>query len=52
MTKEILELISNTSVWGGNVYNLAAILIEKQKEIDAAMVEELYPEASALIRGQ
>lgn len=42
MHKEILEIVRNISLWMGDVYKLAALVAEKQREIDecAALIAE------------
>jgi hypothetical protein len=48
--KAILEIIADFSQWKGDSYRLAAIIVEKQKEIDRAKVESAgFPEAAEAI---
>ncbi len=51
INKEMLEVMNNPQTWAGNIFQLAALLVNIQKEYDAAAVEELYPEAAQVIRG-
>jgi hypothetical protein len=50
MDKPILEIISDFSQWKGDTYRLAALVVEKQKELDRAKVEAAgFPEAAESI---
>ena len=50
MGKDILDIINDFSLWKGNTFTLAALLIEKQKELDRQkLVEAGFTEASEVI---
>jgi hypothetical protein len=50
MDKGILDLINNYPAWKGDVYRLAALIVEEQKEIDRAkLIEAGYEDAAQVI---
>ena len=49
---QVLEVVQDFSQWRGDVYKLAMIIRERQKEDDAVLVETKSPEAAQDIRGQ
>lgn len=50
MGKEILDLINDFTQWRGNTFTLAALIVEKQKEIDRQRLVEMgFPEAAEVI---
>ena len=51
-SKRILELVADVTVWRGDVYRLAVIIAEEQRE-DAAQVAEAAerPDIAEKIRG-
>jgi len=51
MHKSILDIINDFAAWNGNTFTLAALIVAKQKELDAAAVEAAgYPEAAGVLR--
>ena len=38
-SKEIIELVSDFSVWQGNTYTLAVLIAQRQREDDALIAE-------------
>lgn len=50
MDRRILELVEDFAQWKGNSFTLAALVAEKQKEIDREKIEAAgYPEAAEAI---
>lgn len=50
MDRSILDLVNDFSQWRGNTFTLAALLVEKQKEIDRQRLVEMgFPEAAEVI---
>ncbi len=50
MDKSILDIIADFAQWKGDTYRLAALIVEKQKEIDRAKVEAAgFPDAAEAI---
>lgn len=50
MDKSILDIIPNFSEWKGDTYRLAALIVERQKELDREKVTNAgYPEAAEAI---
>lgn len=51
MDKHILDLVADFAQWKGDSYRLAALVAEKQKEIDAKKLEAAeMPEAAEIVR--
>lgn len=49
--KRILEIVSDMSMWRGDVYKLAYAIAEEQKEASAVIAEEMeHPDTAELIR--
>jgi hypothetical protein len=49
--KRILEIVSDMSMWRGDVYKLAYAIAEEQKEVSAIIAEETgHPDTAELIR--
>ena len=49
--KRILEIVSDMSMWRGDVYKLAYAIMEEQKEVDSIIAEETgHPDVAELIR--
>lgn len=47
MGKEILDIVNDFSQWKGNSFTLAALIVEKQKELDRqALVNAGFAEAA------
>jgi hypothetical protein len=47
MDKSLLDIINDFGAWRGNPFTLAALLIERQKEITREhLIAEGYPEAA------
>jgi hypothetical protein len=52
-TKDLIELVKDFGSWRGDVYTLATLVYQRQKEDDAAIAEQLGDQATAdAIRGQ
>ena len=50
MDKRILDLVADFSLWRGDSYRLAAMVSDKQREIDReALIAAGHPEAAELI---
>lgn len=50
MDKSILEIIADFSQWKGDTYRLAALIVERQKELDREKVTAAgFPEAADAI---
>ena len=50
MGKDILDIINDFNQWKGNSFTLAALLIEKQKELDRQkLIDAGFPEAAEVI---
>lgn len=50
MDKSILEVVNDFSLWRGNTFTLAALLVEKQKEVDRQkLVDAGFVEAAEII---
>ena len=50
MDRSILDLINDFSQWKGNTFTLAALIVEKQKELDRIKVTDAgFPEAAEVI---
>ena len=50
MDKSILDIINDFSQWKGNTFTLAALIVERQKEIDRqTLVAAGFTEASEAI---
>ena len=50
MDKSIIELINDFSQWKGNSFTLAALIVERQKEIDRqTLIAAGFNEASEAI---
>jgi hypothetical protein len=50
MDKQILDLIADFSVWKGDTYKLAMLIVEKQKEISRQkLVDAGMQEASEIL---
>lgn len=50
MGKEILDIINDFNQWKGNSFTLAALLIEKQKELDRQkLIDAGFTEAAEVI---
>ena len=50
MDRSILDLINDFSQWKGNTFTLAALIVEKQKEIDRrALFDAGFTEAAEVI---
>lgn len=50
MDKSILDLINDFSQWKGNTFTLAALIVERQKEIDRqTLVNAGFPDAAEAI---
>jgi hypothetical protein len=50
MDKRILQIVEDLAQWKGNAFTLAALVAEKQREIDREKVEAAgYPEAAEVI---
>jgi hypothetical protein len=39
--QELLSIVQNVSLWHGDVFKLAAMVADRQKEIDAELCETL-----------
>lgn len=51
MDKQILDVVTDFSLWKGDTYRLAALIAEKQKEIDAGKLEAAeLPDAAEIVR--
>jgi hypothetical protein len=47
MEKSILDIVNTFSLWKGNSYTLANLIVERQKELDKeALVARGYTEAA------
>lgn len=50
MDKSILEIIANFAEWKGDTYRLAALIVDRQKELDREKVTTAgYPDAAEAI---
>lgn len=50
MDKSILDLINDFPQWKGNTFTLAALIQEKQKELDRQkLIDAGFPEAAEVI---
>lgn len=50
MDKSILDIVKDFTAWQGNTYTLAALIVEKQKELDRqAVIASGFPEAAESI---
>jgi len=50
MDRRILEIVNDLTQWKGNAYTLAALVAEKQKELDREkLAASATPEAAELI---
>ena len=50
MDKSILEIIADFSLWKGDTYRLAALIVEAQKELNRAkLLAAEMPEAAELL---
>jgi hypothetical protein len=50
--KRILEIVSDMSMWRGDIYKLAYAIAEEQKEESAIIAEEAdQPDVASMIRG-
>ena len=51
MDKQILDLVADFSQWKGDTYRLAALISEKQKQIDAEKLDAAeMPDAAEIVR--
>lgn len=47
-----MDVVGNFSLWKGDTYRLAALVAEKQREIDADKLDAAgLPEAAEIVRG-
>jgi hypothetical protein len=50
MDKSILDLINDFAQWKGNSFTLAALIVQRQQEIDRQkLIDAGFPEASEVI---
>jgi DNA-binding SARP family transcriptional activator len=50
MDKTILDLINDFSQWKGNSFTLAALIVERQKEVDRQkLIDAGFPEAAEVL---
>lgn len=48
--QELIHMVNDFAAWKGNTYTLAMMVLQQQREDDAALAETVSPEAAALIR--
>ena len=50
MDKRILDIIANFSLWKGDTYRLAMLIVEEQKQIDREkLISAGFPEAAEIL---